>query len=400
MIVICFLKICSDLGMFLSLTGFILAELGASPLILLGSVPAVGAVFTLSSLLAEKRLLRFGPLLLLLPGFFLLPLSAADLVCLLSEFLYCAWLIGRKTYYPEWSAQTALFSVFWKILAGLIVVEAVFDWNTTLAMTLPAGLLALGASVLLTRALRHEESVIRSWRFELLNFAGVAALLGAALIIGSPAVMAGLLAAVKWFYLTLISPVLMGAVYIMIWLIKGIAQVFSFIKIRRDESLMPSQVHPSGEPDTEWDEIIQEESPFDIRILYAILILIGLAILFFILWKLAKSLTRKGAAAGKAGETRTILPAEKKEARPPRGPVRDVREIYRKFLRFCRQRSVELLPSDTSLDVEQKSRPCISGEEEKKLRELYLKARYREEAGPEDAAKAKTLFAAIRRKNP
>ena len=194
----------------------------------------------------------------------------------------------------------------------------------------------------------------------------------------------------------MISPILMALVYLFVEFIKGFKWLFSWIRIREPEE-PPVQEVPTGPADsTDWREITEGEG-LDIRVVYAVLILLAAVLLFLLLRKLAGTLKKKAAAARPAEERRMKAAPLPKEEMPARGPVRKIREIYRKFLRLCRSRSVELVRSDTSWDVERKSLPVFDQEDSEALRQLYLKARYREEANPSDAEEAARLFSQLKK---
>ncbi len=396
MFLIFFLKMCSDLGILLSAAGFFAVEFGGHFLYMLGASVWLAVLFAFSAMLREKGWLRFLPLtagaLCFLPG----GLVMADLIVIGAACLYVIWLCFLGTYVPVWDRQVEIFSFFWKILAGVLVFEAVMDLRTAAASTLPAGLITLVCCILLNRALRHEASVYRTLHFQLVNAAGLAGVGAAAVLLGSPVVLRAVGAALSWFYEHVISPILMALIWLFVELMKGFNWILQLIR-KKDPEEPPVVEIPSGPVDsTDW-RVVEEGRGFDIRVLYAILILLACVLLFLLLRKLAGTLRKKAAVPHREGERRMAAPPPPREELPARGPVRKIREIYRKFLRLCRSRSVDLVRSDTSLDVEKKSYTLFDPEESEALRQLYLKARYREEAEPSDAEEAARVFARIKK---
>lgn len=75
-----------------------------------------------------------------------------------------------------------------------------------------------------------------------------------------------------------------------------------------------------------------------------------------------------------------------------------VREAYRSYLLLLESgAALQLRPSETSLEVQQKAAGQPGASEAEELRELYLRARYAESGGAKDARRAEALLKAIRR---
>ena len=391
-----FLKMAADLGILLSAAGFFVLPLGGHAMPLLLSVPAFALCFALSFLLRDRGILRFLPLLpaglfVLYPG-----LSAVDIVILSVELLYAVWLTVRKAYVPVWEIQAEIFSLYWKIFLGVLVVEWLIAPVETRTMTLPAGLMASACCILLNRSLRHDPSVYRTPRFQLVNLAGVAAVAVIAALLGSETFLSIVGAGLKWFYDTLIAPLLMGVIYLFTLLIKGLSWVLSFIKIEKPEKKEDMNLD-SGEGSTEM-ELVEREDPAAVEFLTAVLIIAAAIAVFFLLRALARSMRKaRQEKAVQSVTRRYAAEAVEHDPMPPRGPVRRIREIYRRFLRLCLRREIALTRSDTSLDVQQKSEYLFEQEDSAALRRLYLKARYRETADEEEAEQARALYQKLKK---
>ena len=391
-----FLKMTADLGILLSAAGFFALQLGGHAAPLLISLPVFALSFAFSFLLKDRGILRFLPLiaaglLFLYPG-----LSLTDAVILLTELAYLIWLTVRQAYMPVWETQTEIFSVYWKVFLGVLILEWLGAPAETRAMTLPAGLTASVCCILLNRSLRHEPSVYRTLRFQAVNLIGLAAVGFAALLLGSETFLSLVGTGLGWFYNTLIAPLLMGIIYLLIQLIKGIAWLFSFIKLKDPEKKDAQDIKLDG-LDTEM-ELIQGEEAVGIRFLTALLIIAAAAAAFLLLRALARGL-RKAKQAGtmQAVTLRSVAEEAVPEPVAPRGPVRRIREIYRRFLRLCLRRKVAIARSDTSLDVQRKSEGLFEEADSAALRRLYLKARYRETADEEEAEQARQLYRQLKK---
>ncbi len=387
-----FLKMTADLGILLSAAGFFALQLGGHAAPLLLSLPVFALSFAFSFLLKDRGILRFLPLiaaglLFLYPG-----LSLTDAVILLTELAYLIWLTVRQAYMPVWETQTEIFSVYWKVFLGVLILEWLGAPAETRAMTLPAGLTASACCILLNRSLRHEPSVYRTLRFQAVNLIGLAAVGFAALLLGSETFLNLVGTGLGWFYNTLIAPLLMGIIYLFIQLIKGIAWLFSFIKLKDPENKDVQDIKLDGlSPEL---DLIQGEEAVGIRFLNALLIIAAAAAAFFLLRALARGLRK----AKQAGSVQAVtLRSGAEEAVAPRGPVRRIREIYRRFLHLCLRRKVAIARSDTSLDVQRKSEGLFEEEDSEALRRLYLKARYRETADEAEAEQARQLYRQLKK---
>ena len=80
-------------------------------------------------------------------------------------------------------------------------------------------------------------------------------------------------------------------------------------------------------------------------------------------------------------------------------PAERIRECYRDYLRLQYQHGLERVPGDTSLDVLRFSGETQSSEAEKRLRQLYIKARYKGDAEKEEALEAERILEMLSR-NP
>lgn len=397
MFLIFFLKMSSDLGILLSAAGFIAVTTGGHFIYMMLAALWLAVLFAFSALLREKGWLRFLPMAGAALCFLFPDMALTDYLVIGAACLYVLWLCYAGTFMPTWDTQKEIFSIYWKVLAGVFVFEALLDFSSAAASTLPAGVMALACCILLNRALRHEESVYRTMRYQLVNLAGLAAVAFAALLLGSPAVLGAVGAALGWIYDNLISPVLMALLYVFIQLIKGISWLFSWIHIEKVEETEVTNLESGDAASTDWMEF-EEGGGVDIRILYAFLIILAGVLLFLLLRKLAGSLRKKASVIQKVNERRLAVTQHEPEDPPAHGAVRKIRELYRKFLRLCRKNSVELKRSDTSSDIEKKSRSLFPEEESEAFREIYIRARYRGEADQKDAEEAADLLSGMKKR--
>ncbi|MBR2263711.1 MAG: hypothetical protein IJ917_05105 [Firmicutes bacterium] len=76
----------------------------------------------------------------------------------------------------------------------------------------------------------------------------------------------------------------------------------------------------------------------------------------------------------------------------PGSPAERIRKCYRAYLRLQYQHGLERVPGDTSLDILKFSEETQSIEAEERLRQLYIKARYRGNAEKEEALEAERIL--------
>ncbi len=76
----------------------------------------------------------------------------------------------------------------------------------------------------------------------------------------------------------------------------------------------------------------------------------------------------------------------------PGSPAERIRECYRAYLRLQYQHGLERVPGDTSLDILKFSAETQSIEAEERLRQLYIKARYKGDAEKEEALEAERIL--------
>ena len=106
-------------------------------------------------------------------------------------------------------------------------------------------------------------------------------------------------------------------------------------------------------------------------------ILLALALWF--VFRYARRNQPSGEEEAPADETESVLPPQKgrrKKAAPLIGNARQLRRIYKTYLEFRNAGGFRVEPSDTSEEILQREWTAGIAEDAKKLRELYIAARY------------------------
>ena len=401
-----FLKIFADLcyyGMFAAffassygLTGSLLPQFG---------LLALAAAF---SRMADRKWpklpLRFLPLLLC-PVAFLLPTQTAGLVILAPAALYVVFCcVAQRTQPDYFSVADSFFLELKLLIFPALMAVALAQLSRAERFSLPYLLVFGLGSVLLLRMLRHDEQTLSQPRFRVMNSLSVAALCLLCGIMGSP------------FFRSLLGTVLKAAwkvVSFPIFLVLGSAGALLAWFL---ESVLPDEpLHEPTKPDPLEYLVGQEELlPEDlleqavepnrtVQTLIAILLIAFAAAAVFLLFRKLMA-SRRGDSAAQIQTNRFSLGDAPQASRPltrlnARTPELQVRYWYQKLLHRARDEGAPLRPdmdtrqqSGMEQDVFSQHHPEIV-----RMRQLYLPARYKNHATPEDAKEAKDLFQRIKK---
>ncbi|MCD8160220.1 MAG: DUF4129 domain-containing protein [Clostridiales bacterium] len=401
MLTLVLLKLLSDLGLYYAFCGFFVVLAGAEAPVLLWAWGVQSLTGLLTWLLRDRGRLRFLPLALLAVGWLLPGGGVPAWVAMAPPAAYVVWLTAMQRYLPEWGRQVDIFSVFWKVFLIFCLFMLVMGCGEILsAITIPAGLTSLACCVLLNRALRHDLSVCCQPRYQAMNLMMAAGMGLAALALSSKAFLQGCGAVLWWIYKTVFWPILMavgqllvGAIYVVMWLLSWIG-----LTVTGEEQ--DAQNLALGDTDEllEGLEAAENNSELFSWVCIALVLILAAVLLVFVFRWLSRSSRR----TEEQPDSRTVRSSVRSEGVRPlspfgRSPVRRVRLHYQTFLKLCRDRGLELERSDTSQDVTTKSVHRFDPAAVRELRQLYIAARYNDQATGEDAARAKELCQALKR---
>ncbi|MCD7919556.1 MAG: hypothetical protein LUG45_05685 [Clostridiales bacterium] len=401
MIALVLLKLLSDLGFYYAFWGFFAVLAGANASVLLATYAVQSLTGLLTYLLREQGWLRFLPLALLAVGWLLPGGGIAAWVAIAPPALYVAWLSAGRRYLPEWGRQVDIFSVFWKaLLIFCLFMLLVSCGEILVAITIPVGLIGLTCCVLLTRSLRHDLTVCCQPRYQAMNLLLTAEVGLASLALSSKAFLQSCGAALFWIYETVFAPILMAVGHLLIAVIQIVMWLFSWVQFNFTEEEQEVQsLNLSDSEDMFGDfEVNESNSELFSRVCIALaLILAAILLVLVFRW-----LSRSSRTAARQVTSRSVRSAVGRQTtRPPsrfdRSPVQRVRLQYQKFLALYRNRGLEQKISDTSQEIATKSVYSFDHAKVQALRQLYIAARYNDQATKEDAAKAKELYQALSR---
>lgn len=393
MVLMYFLRALEELGLYYAFAGTVAGARGAS--MTMAVLLVQSGCFALSALLRNRRWARLAALL---PAAVLLFFAGGpDRIMSLPGLAYLVCLAWLGDYHLRWARQADVFSLMWKIFLPFIPLAALFGAFEGLAgQGLPVFLTAAVSSVLLLRSIRHGPEVYRQRSYQLLNGVSAALLLALAWLASTDWFLNGLWAVYARVVLPVLQTVLMavslaGAVLFLLvfglvmWLISLVSEAaWVETEAAAAQGELTKQVREVAGSGAEWLE----------RVVLLLLVAAGAAALFYFFRWMTR---RRADRAWVHGAGDRLSPAEaarrREPTRLPRTYAGRIRGQYRRFLRHCRKRGIEIEASDTSEEVEAKAcrRLVDRGAELADLRLLYRKARYQGTATREEYARVKKL---------
>lgn len=379
MVIMNLLRMLVDVSFYGAFAGLIARACGGSGAIL--GMMLQGLCYGLSRLGGGRRMLRMTLLLPMLLGWVIHRSSLADCIFLVPTAAYIIWLVWRDDYALDGERQRSLFDVFWKVLAAVLIFGTLLGGAKALtAVTVPYGLVVLVGSVLLMRALRHDPKVYCGTRYQMVNLSAIAVVAAIAGLLSTKAFLRGCAAVIKTVYSTLIQPILEFLLNVLLYIIGGIAALFSWLSLgnRRLEEQEPPQIDLSGAENIFGDDITVKE-PSELLRTLGIIFLVAAAVMVLILffrW------------VGRHSDVSVVQIAAREEREslgtPPRtvrkketAPARKIRAQYRAFLKWCSETGVRLERNSTSLDIHRQVELLSGhGTVSEQIRELYIRARY------------------------
>ena len=337
--------------------------------------------FGLSHLGGSRRALRMVCLLPMILCWVIHWNALADCILLIPTAVYIVWLAWKNDYVLDCDRQQLLFGVFWKVLAAVVFLGVLLGKIEAItAVTIPYALVMLMCSVLLMRALRHEPKVYCGVRYQITNLSAVVVVVAVAGLLSTKAVLNGCVAALKAAYSTLIQPILEFLLNILLYIIEGIAILFSWLsigkgKLEKEES---PQIDLSGANDIFGEEVPLKEPSELLKTLGTVLLIAAAVVVLVLLFRWMNRRRGGEVTQTESGELRgTVESGQRIVKKKETSPVRKIRAQYRSFLKWCTEVGVQVDRSSTSLDVHRQVNMISEhGAVSEQIRELYIKARY------------------------
>lgn len=332
-----------------------------------------------------------APLLLCLP---VLPLlhHGADWGVYLFGCLYGALLVWRRLYFQ--SHETAVDN-FERCSAALAVAMPLLCIASggleELGQAVPQALVFLGASVLQTRMLRHDNATIESPAFLWRNAAAVAglALLGA--LVSTPAFRSVSGNVLAFFYNLVVVNLVQLFAYGVVAIAWVLGKIYSLFRPDFSPTLPEyGEIELAfGLSGMEYEEV--GRAPFWVQaLIIGGAVLAAAALMGYLLYKLISRRQPPDRNASFQDQRERLETREKpprREIFPPRDPRRATRFYYRKFLQDAARRGVVLSPDCTTQDICRRAASLYDAQALEALRGCYLLARYNENPPPAGLAK-------------
>lgn len=402
MITMYVLRMLVDVSFFCTFAGFVAAKFGAGGVFLGMLIQCV--CYGLSALAGQRRGLR---LLILLPMALCWIISwgsAAECVLLIPTAVYIIWLVWKGEYALSWERQEKLFGAFFVVMLVFIVLASIFGGaEEVAAVSVPYALIMLACSVMLLRALRHDEKVYCSRQYQVTNVLTVFLALAAAYFVSSKAVLNAVGAGLKAVYTAVLQPILALLLNLIVMVIWGIGWLWSLLPFGDGNMEFEHEIELdlSGNKEIIPDDL-QLKEPSEVvkavAIVLAVVAVVVLLVLFF------RWLNRRGESDAKFLQTAEqregieIVRIGRKEKETQ--PVKKIRAQYRGFLKWCADAGIHTQKTTTTLDVHRSiSAVKGCGETSGKIRKLYIQARYADRADREAVKEMKQLCDQVKKEN-
>ena len=362
--------------------------------------------FGICAVNAHKGIVRTVGLLVPF-AFFLLPgLVFVDVICYFPPMGYFFYVVFKKNFTLSWYRTKDLFSLFLKLYVVFFVALLIYGKQWIFyGDSLPTACLMASSSVLLMRALRHEDPIYLQKSYQMRSLFTVSALWMAAWILSRKSVFRLLSQGLRFLYETFLIPVLQAVMtaftYVCYWILSGITTVLP------DSGFISNNVQnilggiAQGDHFAEVGQIDNtHNNVWNIFFfILAIFIIMGCVVFFFRFissgrWRDKDDSTDK--------EQEVISLDSPNSSRAKRNVsshyVQQVREQYKRYLKFHVKRAGEVHPYETSCEIAKKSEQVMPEHEcIWQIREIYLEARYNGKAGKKALKKIKKLSQKIKK---
>lgn len=382
-------KIFADLCLYFGLVGGAAPWFGGTELFLLWPALLCAAGVWLGAMGETRPILRFVGLISPLASL-LLAESVLDFVLLAPALIYTVLILvtGRfdlnREQYHDFFFRSLLVA---GALSLLVISYPTSDWRT-LAFFMALYLL-LGFFLLLQLRLTHG-----GWGSRGLNMLSLVTAIA----------FGGVLCLAAWLVLHLWAPVWNVVSNILVQILSGIvyavvflAKLFPSLGTAGPKEFEMPEMTTGQDPMTE--QLENFENPVTDQVLTIIGIVLAVLIAALVIWRMLKTMKKRKAAAQRISSTERIDVPHEKGFSLFSSNRDKVRRSYRKFMQLLLDRGVKLKQSDTTAEIQSSASflhdPAPAGQ----LRQLYLTARYDEEAEvtSQQAKEAKELLKTIRK---
>ncbi|MCL2566241.1 MAG: hypothetical protein FWE24_10640 [Defluviitaleaceae bacterium] len=384
------LKLLSDLVFYLTFAGLISALIGAQ-----GREMGVGgfvsylpffviAAAVLGTLASKKGYVKY---LALLPLFGAITGAFNDgmihLVLIAPAIVYTVYYATTLPYNIKTVSYSAVFRLYLILVLPMCIFFASnlsFFGAFLSGVIVPYLIMFAASSIILMRMIRHDTEILEHTRFKAMNSLSVAGVLLAGAALGSEQGIRTILTILSFIYFRMFIPILY---YIILAIGAVLFPIFRLLGWEEWETTWPAEEEQQGDFDG-WEDMMAYQHEAGIGyLIFQIVVFIGLGVLaFFLLRALFRFLTHKQIVrdSDHTGVSRVSLDEGRRlfRKREPR-VTHQIRQIYRKFLKLCKNRGITLHPNLTTEDIARSFGESVGDYTgAKDLREIYIESRYGE----------------------
>jgi len=301
------------------------------------------------------------------------------------------------------------FQIFLAVFGFIFVVFTVFHTWTRTGSQLPLettlfAIIFLLLSISFMRLIRHDELVLKQFRFKLMNATSLIGVMIGAVILSNQRLLSFILTATLttlgfiWSYL--LEPVLEFILRILFSIFAFFLNLFGLGGEVEMDFLSPEAPQGGGADYSDWAGPVEANVIFQrVIIILAIVIVILLVVKLFQM--LGAKVTPPEARDDGVEEERFSLDDQKRRFDRKRhfGRYKEnqIREIYREFLVLLKKKKVDIPLYLTSAEVENRVDDKFKAEKSSILRETYIRIRYGEISyTKEDVKRIKGLYKEIK----
>ncbi len=392
-----FLKMISEFSFYFIPANYAARQLGGQGVPLaLCLLPALAAGLCQILYQKQSRWER-APLLLCLLGLLFLR-HGGDWGVYLFGCVYGCLTVFRRFYFQSHETAVDNFNRCSAILAFVMPALCVAAGGLEeLVQCVPLALLFLGASVLQTRMLRHDDASVESPAFLLRNAAALGALTLLGGLVSTPAFRAVSRNAFSFLWNLIVvnlAQLLAYGVVVIAWVLGKIYSLFrpDFSPTLPEQGEIKLSFGLSG---LEYEEVTG--APFWVQaLLIGGALLLAAALMGYALYRLAgrrRPPDRNASFQDQRERLEIRQKPPRREIFPPRDPRRAVRYYYRKFLQDALRRGIVLTPDCTTRDICRRAAQLYDPQALEDLRRCYLLARYSDAPPPPGLARqAKSYY--------
>ena len=368
------LKLICDLSFYMSFAGLICSLATGNSL--LGTLPYLFSCAFLSSLLANKKVFRLVPLVLVAFALFSIRDNILNYLFFIPACAYTVYYVYSLPADTDKMEYSAVFDLYFKIAVPTALILFIAARENLESISIPCGLIFTACSIILMRMLRHDRDILAQTKFKILNMLSVLGVMVIGALAGSDRFLSLIGGIVKTFYFTVMVPIITFLLTILLYIL---APIFSLIGLSDAEAIKFETQDIIIE--SAYDILGEDAAEPGVSLLIFKVVFFGSLFLLalFLLYKLFKRLTQEyNPRVSSLREERVFLDQGRQKKKEPK-VNHQIRLIYRKFMKLCEDSGVPIYPYSTTEDIAQRAASTLGDRDSSfRLRNIYIESRYGE----------------------